>query len=495
MKLKNILRNKFQLSVILIFIIAIFFRFYDFSARVHIVGDGARDVLASKAAAEINHLPQIGVFSAGLPLVYGPWYWQMLFIVHKIAPNFILAPWVFTTLLSLILVGLMIKIGTKIGNRSLGLIAGLFTAISPAQISNAFDVWQPTIIPLASGLAIYCLFTSIKKKTLFSSLGLGFFIGLITVTQLQGLMMWPLVLVLLIFTSSRIKHFLACLFGLIIALFPLIIFDLRHQFFELRNFLDYFLYGQYRIYIPHRWLTYISDFWPLHWTDVIGGHSYLFFVIATLAFILFLNQIITKKIKKAFLAFLLSLGIILIQLRYLRGEYHAYLILFLHPFIILVTSWVAYLIIKKNKLLGSILFTLIFLFTIAKTSQLLQPYKFSSPFYQRLKNQIYQQYPDSKYHIYGCIHGGGFQVSHATSLFLHYDNRTDINGLPIGLCSSDKSFTISLLEQQESFSGWFDADPQTIQRDTFEWWKHDPPVSQYNPTLEEFFKRLFSKKT
>src|SRR5205823_11570855 len=62
--------------------------------------------------------------------------------------------------------------------------------------------------------------------------------------------------------SLRFKFlaFISAVGGTLLSLSPLLIWDSQQHFANFNNILDYFLVGQYRLYVPNSWRLFIFNF-------------------------------------------------------------------------------------------------------------------------------------------------------------------------------------------------------------------------------------------
>src|SRR3990170_3035674 len=129
-------RNWFVIGIFLLVFFAAFLRFVNFENRWGLAYDQARDVLVAREAIQEQKLPLIGPFASAGQFVYGPqWYWILMLLIG-IYPFWLLTPWVLQALLYVGVVLLMILIGHEVQGKRFGLLLGLLTAVSTAQIAQ-----------------------------------------------------------------------------------------------------------------------------------------------------------------------------------------------------------------------------------------------------------------------------------------------------------------------------------------------------------------------
>ena len=180
------------------------------------------------------------------------------------------------TFFSHFFIALIYFVGKVIGGKWCGVLGALFVSISTATIDNSFMTWVSLAAMRDMGLfAIFFFLKYWQQKKARYIFSLGLTISLATTIHFQTFLLSPLIFIALLISKLKIKHFLALGIGILIPLLPFWYFDLRFNFFEIRRIIDYATIGQYRIYVPNRWLTYVGVFWPTTWAWIIGGKTWM----------------------------------------------------------------------------------------------------------------------------------------------------------------------------------------------------------------------------
>lgn len=484
-----IIKHWFLILALLILAIATFLRFYNFENRWGLAYDQARDVIVAREALKMHKLPLIGPFASAGQFVYGPqWYWILMFMI-EIFPNAVLTPWIIQTALYVAVVLLMIFIGKEIQGKFFGILVGLLIAVSPMQISYATNLISPSMVSIFSILSVYFFVKFIKKQKNLDGFLMALSIATAVNIHFQAIGLLVLIPISFIFGTHSIKKALILLIGAIIPFTPLIIFDFSTNFFESRNWLDYYLYGQYRMYVPNRWLTYLGVYWPDVWAKIVGGNKILgygaIFFLSLFSFYL----VFKKKITKSVLSIIISFLCMVTLLRYYRGERVDSYIVFLHPFVLILTSWVIYTFFKINRAIGLTLFLLLFFSSIQFSMIGIQnATNHSSAKAQHWKDILTHTYPGQKFAVYDYKYSG---VSNSFSLvmFLEADGKLDDNGYKIGFGNPPGSYSIFhpeilgnktgyVLKDLNSSSStqldkeqWAFINPSMIYHSTVEWYK------------------------
>lgn len=359
---KLLARHKFLLLIILI---ATFFRFYDYQNRWVLNQDQARDAIISLYSIRNLKLPLLGPYSSAGPYNFGAMYYFLTIFSSLLYP-FVSGPWFAFTLLSIFSVFLFYKIGQSLLDKNLGLICALLTAFSPSLILNSTDMLNTVAVLFAVSLNFYFLVSQIKKpKNLYLNL-IGFTVGLANNFHFQSLGFGSILIAFLIFNFKNIKQLffqiLLMAIGFFISFLPNLIFDLFNNFVWSKSVLAYYFGGGGdKFYYPVRWLTDIRDFWPGLWGETITGFSLSGYILIGI-YILFFIKSKPKNVKKFNLILILSLAVQVLLLRYYKGvRSREYLITF-HPYFILLSA-LCLNSFTKNKLLKTL--TIITFLTLA----------------------------------------------------------------------------------------------------------------------------------
>jgi len=475
-------RHWYSIAIIFVLLIAAGLRFYNYSNRWGLAFDHAHDALVGREAIRQKKIPLLGPFASGANVVGGPqWYWAIAFFTW-LYPKSILSPWIGLTSLYVVFVFLMIKIGEELGDRKLGLFAGIITAFSPAQISQGVSLTNQGPMALVAAVPIWALIKYLKtKKAIFAFL-LGTGIALGYNIHLQGtslLFLLPVAVVLGWPHSFKAIFWFFIGFGF--QFIPFIIFELRKDFYNLRGLLTYFLYDQYRTGVPNRWLTYVFSFWPELWTRITGGNKWLSFFQGIGISVLVIWGLLRKKIPKRILALVLSFILIFIGLRYYRGPRFESYYVFTHPFILFFSAWFVWQLYQWKKIMAFLLL----LFLLAGSMKLnLAHYRVERnrtyPLVKSWERELINKFPGKKFAVYD-YHLQTRDKTACLALVLSVEGLIDDHGVKIGVTRrpeppSEKTFyeqeylLTDISEIKEEGDGWAFLNPSEIWRETEEWY-------------------------
>ncbi len=244
----------------------------------------------------------------------------------------------------------------------------VFWSINYFLISFETTPWNPIVIPLAT-IIVWCLaklsFEEKNKKWWFYLFS-GFLIGFFNNFHFQFILLLIFFLFFEVILSIKkkklkIKNFFSILLGYFLSFLPIVIFDFRHNFLNLKGFQQLFFSSNSQDKDINVWWEVFSNFLQ----PIIQINNVLIAKLFYLIFILIILYLI-KKIKKQFLKLFyqstLFLWLIFPLFFIFYGQRPSeYYFIFLYPFIYLA---LIELFLRLNKFLP--LFILIVFFLLTK---------------------------------------------------------------------------------------------------------------------------------
>ena len=201
----------------------------------------------------------------------------------------------------------------------------------------------------------------------------------------------------------RFVYLLFMIIGFLIPSLPLLWWDIHQSFANTRNILDYFLIGQYRLYVPNSWKLYVTQFLPSYWLFVVGGNKLVGIFAMLFTFFSSIYLFIKKKLRSEVIVFAGILICLLFLQRFYHGERSEGYLLYLDPFIILLTGvGINWLIGAKTEIIKSLGLFILILFTVGNLFyawQLVNVNTHIDLMEQALK-KIEQKYPHKKFALY-----------------------------------------------------------------------------------------------
>lgn len=433
--IKFLKKQKLQFYILLgILILGAFLRFYNYPYRYSLGEETVRDAVIGIQGARDLQFPLTGSFSSLGPFTFGPWYAYQLIVFYLIVP-FVYSPWIYLSIISVIYIFIMYKIGKIIGGNAFALVLSFLAAISPAQIISATHLTSHNNTNLFAALAIWVFLILINKnKSKWWNFLLGFIIGvgMNLHFQMGGLLSLPLIVFLY---KRKFTNFICSGLGVIVSFVPMLIFELNNHWFTTKNIFFYLTEGKNAIYVPNRWLFYVRDFWPSFWADALGVPVWF----GNVVIILFIGSLIwlgwKKKLSKNVL---LLMGVFLINfvlLRYYWGPRFFGYLNFLRPFVFIFTAFAIINLKYKKIYIGLILLPLIVFFSYPRIVSELKLDPFSKRMHDGVR-ELTVKHPDKKFALYSCSkeYESSYNASTFSILFLlELEDRFSKDGLSVGL--------------------------------------------------------------
>lgn len=239
-------RKQFDARWLIIIAIAAFLRLYNISSFATFLGDQGRDALIMQDIATLRHFPAIGP-PTSVGLVYmGPFFYYLMapfLLIANFNPLGLAIGTAILSVLAIIFVGSMVVYHT---NKKTALLFMLVLAFSSLLIDSAKYAWNPNLLPYFAFATFFFYYTMLRENNHIAGFLTGLFFGF-------SIQLHPLVLLTIVplglgvffnlFRTKSKKNYipiLTSLVGFIVAISPLIIFDLRHDFINTQSLLTLF---------------------------------------------------------------------------------------------------------------------------------------------------------------------------------------------------------------------------------------------------------------
>jgi len=269
--IKNFIKKNWL--VIIILIIAAFFRLYRISDYMEFLGDQGRDVVIIKDFLKNGNLFFIGPQTSIGNMYLGPYYYYLISPALLIANYNPVGPAVFIALLSILTAYLIYYYSKVWFGIAVGLIASFLYAVSPTVIKYSNFSWNPNIMPIFALLFIYFLYKTFElKKYHFLIYSVLAFIMCLNSHYLALALIIPGVIYFLYqsFWLIRVrspdrfhlfKYSLIALALFLISLTPQILFDIKHQGQNIQAITNFFTKRETTVNI--KFYKSIPNLWPL----------------------------------------------------------------------------------------------------------------------------------------------------------------------------------------------------------------------------------------
>lgn len=236
-----------RFDILFIILAGLFLRLYRISDFYMFLGDQGRDAVIVRRIILLQKFPLIGPPSSIGEVFLGPFYY------YVVAPFL----WLFQSnpvglaigvaLLSAaasILIYYMVK---KIVSKDVAIILSILIACSALFVDIGRFSWNPNLLPYFAFITLSLFFLALhgKKKVLFSLL-FGIFFGLsFQLHHLAALLAVPIGIYYLLFLLRKrnlksIQVPLLSIVGFVLTLAPFVLFEIRHNFLNIRNLISLF---------------------------------------------------------------------------------------------------------------------------------------------------------------------------------------------------------------------------------------------------------------
>ncbi|OGK34545.1 hypothetical protein A3F58_00450 [Candidatus Roizmanbacteria bacterium RIFCSPHIGHO2_12_FULL_37_9b] len=354
---------------ILIILFAVFLRFYKFEDFAMFLGDQGRDAIIIKRIITFEHFPAIGAPSSLGQIFLGPFYYYLIapfllfFNFKPVGPAVGVAVF---SILGLIASYVVIR---KETNYLVALIFTIFLTFSAVNIQFSRFSWNPNLLPIFSFFTLYFFYKTITTKNKLHAVLFGSFLSFsIQLHHLALLLFLPIVLSYLSFRAKSrnllhadvkeisprasfgrndIEKIFISLISFLFFSLPLIIFDLRHNFLNTRNFINFFTEGNPTDHeqLFSRFLEINRSFY-LHVLQLNMNHYIALFLTIAIIFLIVKKHLSPKFLFIYLHAFNFIFFIVVFSFFNSSRNAHYYSSIYLSFFLVL--SWIITNIVKNK---------------------------------------------------------------------------------------------------------------------------------------------------
>lgn len=267
-----------------ILIMAAFFRLYRISEYMNFLGDEGRDAIVWLRIIREGKFTLIGPMTSIGNMYLGPLYYYLMLPFFIIFGNSPVGPSVGVAVISILTTFLLWKTGRVWFNSRAGLVAAFFYAISPTVIQYSRSSWNPNVMPFFTLVTIWGVWEIWQKRKWMWFLMIGISLSFAIQSHYLGLLLIPTVIIFWTLTLKKLPKknlkiflffsFIGLISFVLLTVTPLVWFDLRHDFLNLRSFEKFFSDRQgtvnFKIYkaIPNLW-----PMWQELITKVLSGRE------------------------------------------------------------------------------------------------------------------------------------------------------------------------------------------------------------------------------
>ncbi len=343
-RILNILtKNQILVGVLLI---GIFLRFYRLTGFVTFLGDQGRDAIIIKRILTLEHLPAIGPPTSVGQVYLGPFYYYFIapwLLLSNFNPIGLAVGVAFFSSLYLLINYLIVK---ELFDKKIALISTILLSLSSVLIDFSRFSWNPNLLPLFTLLTVYFVIKSLKTNNWYYFVLSGTLLSFSIQLHYLALFLIPPIAILYLLSLRSLKqlisqslNFLISALAFLFFSFPLIIFDLRHQFLNTKSFIALFQSSE------TGFLTkFNSLFDSFYFLNLYSFHINLnkFLVYLLLFFLLLAFVTLIKRISnlKTFLLFFL---LTMLGMSFYNGPKHPHYFGLLYPlYYVIISCFIAF---------------------------------------------------------------------------------------------------------------------------------------------------------
>ncbi len=363
-----------KLLVVAIFFIFVFFRFYNLEQRIGF--DWDQEKFSSEIRAiVIDHKPTlIGPRTNNdLGFFLGPYFNYLLSPFYYFTNGDPIAMYYFIILFAPLFFILSFFVLNRIFGFWQACLFMFWWSINYSTINYDSMPWWPVLIPLGVILSWQILKKIYLKNKLLDWFYIGVLIGVFSNFHFQFVLVAFFIavfLILYLFDKKKLylKNILASKLGFLITFFPLLIFDLRHDFLNLKLFINFFFSKESQI-TPDRnvWWTVFANFLQpfIYYENILLTQFFYLLILFISIFLIYKSNKFNRLFFKAFSFLWITFPIFFMLYGKRPSEYY---FLFLIPFIFIVLIYFADYFKKKLFLLFFVI--CIFALTISDLNEI-----------------------------------------------------------------------------------------------------------------------------
>lgn len=341
-------------------------RFYNLESRLSFDWDQENFAWQAKSMVVDHKMTLIGAPTSVGGIHLGPFYTylsNLFYLIFRMDP---VGAGILSILFGIVTIFAFYFIGERLFDKKTGFSAAFLYAVSFPLITWDLVAWNPAPFPLFVLLTIFVLYQTFKEEkyliVLLALLGIGLHF------HFSALVLYLLSLVILLFFRPKFsrKTIFLSLSAFLLTISPLIFFDLRHNFHNSRQLINFFLFQSGSFppaevkFLPIGRMIWrdIFDFFLYVWPEALA-EIFLIVIWLSLPFI----WLVKKNKRKILIIFFLTFFLTFVSYSLYPGHVTEYYLMPLVSIAVLLTAYSLSSLFTYPKLLTIVasLFLLVFL--------------------------------------------------------------------------------------------------------------------------------------
>ncbi len=252
--------------IFVILLLGFFLRFYRVRDYIVFLGDEGRDALV---VYNILHgdLTLLGPTSSVGGFFLGPIYYYLMTPFMFLSRFDPVGPAIMVVLFGVATIFLVYKIGREFFNPLAGIIAAFLYAISPVVVTYSRSSWNPNVFPFFTISTLYALYKAVVENKISLFILTGFLMGINLQIHYLATFVGAIIFFYTLFAGFQLKisyiktllkRYISLLVGFLIGFSPFLLFEVRHQFTNSKNILEFIFNspetgasGQFLVNVQH----------------------------------------------------------------------------------------------------------------------------------------------------------------------------------------------------------------------------------------------------
>lgn len=269
--MKFIFKN---LPIIVVFVIAVFIRFYRLDNLMVFIGDQGWFYLSARDTIINREIPLVGITTSQTWLHQGPFWTYVLSLIFLISRFNPVGPVYFTALIGVISVlGIYLLTRTLISKEA-GIFSALIFATSPLLVIHSRMPYHISLIPIFVILFLYSYYRWISGGIIHFPLVI-LFLSILYNLELASVVLWFVLISTIVYGALKKEAWTIKIFSrkiivlsflsFLIPMLPIIIYDVNHEYLQTIKFLSWiririfdFLLSPFLQNNPNEYFSYVS---------------------------------------------------------------------------------------------------------------------------------------------------------------------------------------------------------------------------------------------
>ena len=375
--------------LVLILFLSVFLRLYKIDQYMTFLGDEGRDVIIVRKLLVNFDLIFVGPGTSIGNMYLGPLYYYMMAPALLLTNFNPVGPSIMVALLGVATVFFVFFVTKEWFGTTGAYIAAIFYAISPVVIIFSRHSWNPNIMPFFALLTIYSIWKVWQEHRWKWLWILGIAFAFVLQSHYLGLILLPIIIIIWFLTfrdlylgkitnrkleiGKYLKNSLILLLFFIGLMSPLIMFDAKHNWVNIKAIQTFFLERKGLVsFSPLLSIERIYPTWQLIMTRLVSGTDIQIGKIIAFVTLIFIGYIVfrlfkngfSQSTKKAHLLLFLWLAIGLVGLSFYHQEIYDHYLGFLFPAPFILFGAIGEYVVHHKKLVGDIFVLLVLIILV-----------------------------------------------------------------------------------------------------------------------------------